>query len=34
MEQDKEVQRGAAIYNKPVLAVYDLIVVRLSNSYV
>lgn len=34
MEQDKEVRRGAAVYNKPVLALYDLVVVRVSNSYV
>lgn len=29
---NKEVRRGAAIYSKTVLSVYDMVVVRLSNS--
>lgn len=30
---DQEVRRGAGIYSKPVLAIYDTLVVRLSNSF-
>lgn len=29
---DQEVRRGAGIYSKPILGIYDLLVVRLSNS--
>ena len=30
---DQEVRRGAGIYSKPILAIYDLLVVKLSNSF-
>lgn len=33
-EKDDKVRRGAAVYSKPVLWIYDLLVVRLSNTYV
>lgn len=29
---DQEVRRGAGVYSKPILGIYDLVVVRLSNS--
>lgn len=32
MSEPDEAQRGAAIYSRPVLALYDLLVVRLSND--
>jgi len=31
--RDVEVHRGAAVYSRPVLGIYDLLVVRLSNSF-
>ncbi|QGN32072.1 bifunctional 2-polyprenyl-6-hydroxyphenol methylase/3-demethylubiquinol 3-O-methyltransferase UbiG [Microlunatus sp. Gsoil 973] len=34
MSDADEVRRGAAIYSRPVLRIYDLVVVRLSNSFV
>lgn len=30
---DKDVRRGAGIYSKPILSVYDLLVVKMSNSW-
>lgn len=33
-QHDEEVRRGAAVYSRPVLGIYDLLVVRLSNTYV
>lgn len=34
MGKDDEVCRGVAVYSKPVLKIYDVLVVRLSNTYV
>ena len=34
VESDEEVRRGAAVYSKRVLGIYDVLVVYLSNTFV